>query len=195
MTQSPKIAFFDTKPYDRRSFDRVNAEFGFDITYFEERLHGETATLAAGFPMLCAFVNDVIDRTVVESLAHQGTQLVALRCAGYNNVDFKAAFGKIRVVRVPAYSPHAVAEHATALLLSLNRKTHKAYNRTREGNFNINGLLGFDLHNKTAGIIGTGQIGRCLVPILRGFGMSVLAYEISYQCQQPCVQTSAKPCC
>lgn len=177
MTQSPKIAFFDTKPYDRRSFDRVNDEFGFDISYFEERLHRGTVALAAHFPVVCAFVNDVIDRPVVNGLAQQGTRLVALRCSGYNNVDFEAAYGKLRVVRVPAYSPQAVAEHAAALLLSLNRKTHKAYYRTREGNFNINGLLGFDLHGKTVGIIGTGQIGRCLVPILRGFGMSVLAYD------------------
>ena len=172
-----KIAFFDTKPYDRSSFDSANKAFGFDITYFEERLHPGTVALAAGFPVVCAFVNDVVDSTVVEELAKHGTTLVALRCSGYNNVDFQAAYGKLHVVHVPAYSPHAVAEHAAALLLSLNRKTHKSYYRTREGNFNINGLLGFDLHGKVAGIIGTGRIGRCLVPILRGFGMEILAYD------------------
>lgn len=176
-TRRLNIAFFDTKPYDQRSFDAVNKDFGLALTYFEERLHAGTVSLAAGFDVVCAFVNDVLDCTVIETLAKGGTQLVALRCAGYNNVDFKAAFGKLHVVRVPAYSPHAVAEHAAALLLSLNRKTHKAYYRTREGNFSINGLLGFDLHGKAAGIIGTGQIGRCLVPILQGFGMCVLAYD------------------
>jgi len=178
MSTNPlRIAFFDAKPYDRRSFDDVNGVFGFEITYFEERLHPGTVALASGFPVVCVFVNDVVDRKVVEHLVANGTDLLALRCAGYNNVDFKAAYGKLHVVRVPAYSPHAVAEHAAALLLSLNRKTHKSYYRTREGNFNINGLLGFDLHGKTAGIIGTGRIGRCLVPILQGFGMEILVYD------------------
>ena len=176
-TNPPKIAFFDAKPYDRRSFDDVNRVFGFEISYFEERLHPGTVALATGYPVVCVFVNDVVDRTVIENLAEDGTGLVALRCAGYNNVDFQAAYGKLHVVHVPSYSPHAVAEHATALLLSLNRKTYKSYNRTREGNFNINGLLGFDLHGKTAGIIGTGLIGRCLVPILQGFGMEILAND------------------
>ncbi len=172
-----KIAFFDTKPYDRKSFDEVNKDFGFDITYFDAHLKPQTAELGAGFDAVCAFVNDTLNKEVIAHLAEHGVRIIGLRCAGYNNVDFKAAYGRIHVVRVPAYSPYAVAEHAVALMMALNRKTHKAYNRIRDGNFSINGLLGFDMHNKTAGIIGTGKIGRCLVSILRGFGMQVLAYD------------------
>lgn len=172
-----RIAFFDAKPYDRRSFDRVNGAFGFEITYFDTHLNAETAELTQGFDSVCAFVNDTIDRPVIEHLVDHRIRILALRCAGYNNVDFDAAFNRIHVVRVPAYSPYAVAEHAVALILSLNRKTHKAYYRGREGNFSINGLLGFDMHGKTAGVVGTGKIGRCLIRILRGFGMRVLAYD------------------
>ncbi len=173
-----KIAFFDAKPYDRRFFDHVNEEFGFDITYFDTHLNADTAELTHGFDAVCVFVNDSIDKPVIDRLVDQGIRIVALRCAGYNNVDFTAAFGRLRVVRVPAYSPFAVAEHAAALILSLNRKTHKAYYRTREGNFSINGLLGFDMHGKTAGIIGAGKIGRCLINILKGFGMDILVYDL-----------------
>ncbi|MEA3369369.1 MAG: 2-hydroxyacid dehydrogenase [Candidatus Ratteibacteria bacterium] len=172
-----KIAFFDTKPYDRKSFDEINKNFEFDITYFEAHLNQKTAELAYNFDAVCIFVNDALNKEVIGYLVEHGVQLIALRCAGYNNVDFKAAYGKIHVVRVPAYSPFAVAEHATALMLSLNRKIHKAYYRTRDGNFSINGLLGFDMHEKTAGIVGTGKIGKCLVSILKGFGMNVLAYD------------------
>lgn len=174
-----QIAFFDTKPYDRRSFDRVNEAFGFGMTYFETHLNAKTAELTQGFDAVCAFVNDTMDKTVIEHLADHGIRIIALRCAGYNNVDFDAAFKRIHVVRVPAYSPYAVAEHAAALILSLNRKIHKAYYRIREGNFSINGLLGFDMHGKTAGVVGTGKIGRCLIQILQGFGMRTLAYDPS----------------
>lgn len=173
-----RIAFFDAKPYDRESFDRANEVFGFDIAYFDTHLNMGTVELTQGFDAVCGFVNDSMDEAVIDHLAANGIQIIALRCAGYNNVDFNAAFDRIHVVRVPAYSPHAVAEHAVALILSLNRKTHKAYYRTRDGNFNINGFLGFDMYGKTAGVIGTGKIGRCLIEILRGFGMQVLAYDV-----------------
>ncbi|MBN1698063.1 MAG: 2-hydroxyacid dehydrogenase [Spirochaetales bacterium] len=171
------IAFYDAKPYDRASFDEANREFGYTIRYFDSRLTGDTVSLASGSDVVCAFVNDTIDRAVLDNLAAAGIGLVAMRCAGYNNVDLSAAYGNVHVVRVPAYSPHAVAEHAAALILSLNRKTHKAYYRTRESNFNINGLLGFDMYGKTAGVIGTGRIGRELVRILNGFGMKVFGYD------------------
>jgi len=174
---SKKIAFFDARPYDRRSFDEVNKNFGFEITYFETHLNSHTVELTAGFDTVCAFVNDTLDRPVIEHLHQHGIGLIALRCAGYNNVDFQSAFEKVHVVRVPAYSPHAVAEHAVALMLALNRKTHRAFYRTRNGNFSINGLLGFDMYGKTAGVIGTGKIGKCLIDILKGFGMRVLAYD------------------
>lgn len=174
---SPRIAFFDTKPYDKKSFNELSHRYNIDITYFEARLNAQTCDLANGFDGVCVFVNDDVTGEVVEHLAANGVKIIGLRCAGYNNVDFKTAFGKIHVARVPAYSPHAVAEHAVALMMTLNRKTHKAYLRVRDGNFSINGLLGFDMHGKTAGIIGTGKIARCLIAILRGFGMQVLAYD------------------
>ncbi len=176
--KNKKIAFFDAKPYDRKSFDIVNADFGFDINYFDAHLNVQTAELTYGFEAVCAFVNDKINKEVIDHLFEHNVKIIALRSAGYNNVDFKAAFGKIHVVRVPAYSPYAVAEHAAALILSLNRKTHRAYYRIRDGNFSINGLLGFDMNGKTAGIIGTGKIGKCLISILKGFGMGILAYDV-----------------
>jgi len=175
--KSPRIAFFDTKPYDRKFFDAADRKFGFSITYFEEHLGPGTAALTRGFDTACIFVNDVINADVMKALHKNGIRLIALRASGYNNVDFRAAFGKIHVVRVPAYSPHAVAEHAAALMLALNRKTHRAYHRTRDSNFSIQGLLGFDMFGKTAGVIGTGAIGRELIRILKGFGMHVLAYD------------------
>lgn len=174
-----KIAFFDTKNYDRRSFDsrlpRAGSEVG--IKYFEPKLSKDTLSMAQGFDAVCAFVGDDLSRDVLEGLASFGIKLVVLRCAGYNNVDLKAAFGKIHVLRVPAYSPYAVAEHALALIMTLNRKTHKAYYRTRENNFSIDGLMGSDLHGKTAGIVGTGKIGLIMIGILKGLGMHVLAYD------------------
>lgn len=174
---SRKIIFFDAKPYDRKSFDEMNRGFGFEFTYIDAHLSTQTVDLSAGFEGVCAFVNDTVDARVIDRLVKHGVGVLGLRCAGYNNVDFKAAYGKIHVVRVPAYSPYAVAEHAAALMLSLNRKTHKAYDRTREGNFSIQGLLGFDMYGKTAGVLGTGKIGRCLISILKGFGIQVLAYD------------------
>jgi D-lactate dehydrogenase len=174
----PRIAFFDAKPYDRVFFDRVNKEFGYEITYFPTRLNPDTAGLAQGFNTVCAFVNDHIEGEVIDTLDQNGIKLVALRSAGYNNVDLEKIFERIHVVRVPAYSPHAVAEHAVAMIMTLNRKTHKAYSRTRENNFQINGLLGFDMYGKTAGVIGAGKIGREVIRILRGFGMRVLAFDL-----------------
>jgi len=172
-----KIAFFDAKPYDRKSFDEVNRSFGFDITYFDAHLNVHTASLCKKFDAICIFVNDVIDKAVVKKLVKHDIKIIGLRCSGYNNVELKATNNKIQIVRVPDYSPHAVAEHAVALMLSLNRKTYKAYHRTRDGNFSINGLVGFDMYNKTAGIVGTGKIGKCLISILKGFGMKVLVFD------------------
>ncbi len=172
-----KIAFFDAKPYDRVWFDEYSKEYGYTIKYIESRLSLETVILAKGCNAVCIFVNDTIDRDVVDELGVLGIKAVLLRCAGFNNVDFEAAFKKVHVMRVPAYSPYAVAEYACALLLSVNRKTHRAYTRTRDYNFNINGLSGMDLHGKTAGVIGTGKIGRIMIDILHGFGMNVIAYD------------------
>lgn len=173
-----KIAFFDTKPYDKRSFNEVNKGFGFDIKYFRARLNPETVELTAGYDAVCAFVNDEVDKEVLEHLKKNGIDLIALRCAGYNNVDLKSAFNNVHIMRVPSYSPYSIAEHAAALILALNRKTHRAFYRTRDGNFSIDGLMGFDLHGKTAGVIGTGKIGQCLIDILKGFGMKILAYDL-----------------
>ena len=172
-----KIMFFDAKPYDRDSFNRANEAFGFEIKYINNRLTEDTVSLSAGYDAVCAFVNGEISAAVIECLHRNGTGLIALRCAGYNNVDLKAAYEKVRVVRVPAYSPYAVAEHAAALILSLNRKTYRSFIRTRDSNFALNGLLGFDLNGKTAGVIGTGRIGQVMVRILKGFGMDVLLYD------------------
>ncbi len=172
-----KIAFYDAKPYDRQSFTKQNEAYGYKIKYFDNKLNEDTAMLAKGYDAVCAFVNDDINEAVIDMLHELGVGLIAMRCAGYNNIDFKAAYGKIHVVRVPAYSPYAVAEHALALIFALNRKTHKAYTRTRENNFNINGLLGFDLRDKTVGVIGTGKIGQIFADICKGVGMKVLAYD------------------
>lgn len=170
-----KIAFFDTKPYDRIWFDRLNREF--EIVYFESRLRPESVKLAEGCKAVCAFVNDDLGAKTVRALAENGTELIALRCAGYNNVALSEAADRLRVVRVPAYSPYAVAEHAMGMILMLDRKLHKAYIRTRDFNFSLNGLIGFDLHGKTAGVIGTGKIGRTFIDICRGFGMNVIAND------------------
>ena len=174
-----KITFFGTQPYDRESFDRANASCGFEFNYHRSHLNGNNALLAQGADAVCIFVNDTADAGTIRQLAAMGVKLIALRCAGFNNVDLKAAaeYG-IPVVRVPAYSPHAVAEHAVALMLALNRKVHRAYWRTRDGNFSLHGLMGFDMYGKTAGIVGTGKIARELIRILKGFGMKVLAYDI-----------------
>lgn len=172
-----KIAFFDAKPYDMTGFDHYTEGTDLQIKYFETKLNEDTVSLAAGFDGVCVFVNDTVNEAVVNKLYELGVKVIALRCAGFNNVDTRACFGKIHVYRVPAYSPYAVAEHAMALLLSVNRKIHKAYNRTREFNFSLSGLSGFDLYGKTVGVIGTGKIGRIFADICKGFGMNVLAYD------------------
>lgn len=172
-----KIAYYDTKPYDRIWADKLAIEYGYSMKYFDSKLNADTASLARGSDAVVVFVNDKVDATVIGTLAGLGIRILALRSAGYNNVNFKAAYGKLHVVRVPAYSPYAVAEHAMALLLALNRNIHRAHNRTRDFNFSIRGLTGFDLFGKTAGIIGTGRIGRVFIDICRGFGMKVIAYD------------------
>ena len=172
-----KICFFDAKPYDIKMFDEVNKEFGFTIKYFTSKLNLDTVSLAKDSKIICAFVYDDINEDVVEKLYENGTKLIALRCAGFNNVAMLSAYKKIDVVRVPAYSPHAVAEHAVALAMSLNRKTHRAYYRTRDNNFNINGFLGFDFYGKTCGVVGSGKIGQIFAKIMSGFGMNVIAYD------------------
>ena len=171
-----RIGFFDAKPYDRRWFDKLRGD-DIEIHYFEGKLNPTTVRLAQGMDAVCVFVNDEVDEQVLDALYGYGIRLVALRCAGFNNVDFKSAFKRVSVVRVPGYSPYAVAEHAAALMLSLNRKIHRSFNRTREHNFTISGLEGFDLHGKTCGVIGTGKIGQAFIAICRGFGMEILAYD------------------
>ena len=172
-----KLAFFDTKAYDMPGFDSCAKDTGLEIKYFETRLNEDTVSLAAGYDAVCVFVNDVVNAAVVEKLHGYGVKLLVLRCAGFNNVDIAACRGKIRVFRVPAYSPHAVAEHAMALLLTINRRTHKAYIRTRDFNFSLQGFVGFDLYGKTVGVVGTGKIGRVFADICKGFGMKVVAYD------------------
>ena len=172
-----KFAFFDTKAYDRPSFDKFGKEAGVEFKYFETKLNEDTAELAHGFDGVCVFVNDTVNAEVIDILCDMGVKTVALRCAGYNNVDLKHAAGKLKVVRVPAYSPYAVAEHTMAMLLTSVRRIHKAYIRTRDFNFSLSGMTGFDLHGKTLGVIGTGRIGRVFIDICRGFGMRVLAYD------------------
>jgi D-lactate dehydrogenase len=173
-----KLAIFDTHKFDREAFDAANRRFEHQIVYFEPRLTQETASLAQGFEAVCAFVNDRVDGATLKLLKGAGVRLVALRSAGYNNADLVAAAElSIPVVRVPEYSPYAVAEHAVALVLALNRKIHRAANRVREWNFSLDGLVGFDLHGKTVGLVGFGRIGRAAAHIFRGFGCRVLAYD------------------
>lgn len=170
-----RIAFFDTKPYDRKWFDQLNQHY--HIKYYEHKLTPDSISLAQGCRAVIPFVNDTLDKTVIDGLCDAGVEMIALRCAGYNNVDRNAAAGRIAVVRVPGYSPYAVAEFTMGLLLTLNRKIHKAYFRTRDFNFSLNGLVGFDLHGRTVGVIGTGKIGQIFIRICRGFGMNVVAYD------------------
>ena len=173
-----KVAFYDAKAYDRPSFEHYGNLNDMQFIFLETKLNEVTVELAKGCSAVCVFVNDTVNKEVIDKLYEYGIRLIALRSAGYNNVDVHAAFGKIHVVHVPAYSPYAVAEHAMALLLTSVRRIHKAYNRTREFNFSLNGLAGFDLHGKTAGVIGTGKIGRIFIDICRGFGMNVIAYDL-----------------
>lgn len=172
-----KIAFFDAKSYDKASFDKYAENNGVTIKYFETKLNEDTVYLAGGYDAVCVFVNDTVNAEVIDKLEEMNVRVLALRCAGFNNVDMKYAYGKLHVLRVPAYSPYAVAEHAMALLLTSIRRIHKAYIRTKDFNFSLNNLTGFDLHGKTVGVIGTGRIGRVFIDICRGFGMKVLAYD------------------
>jgi D-lactate dehydrogenase len=186
-----KIAFFSTKPYDRKFFDIANKDFGHEITYYEGKLRRETLKLAEGYDCACVFVNDQVDASVLIALAAQGTRLVALRCAGFNNVDIISAkeLG-VNVVRVPAYSPYAVAEHTVGLMLALNRKVYWANSRVKEGNFSLDGLLGFDMRNRTVGLVGTGKIGECVANILNGFGCKIIAHD-KYQ-NKACLDLGVK---
>ena len=174
-----KIAVFSTKPYDREYLDKFNRDNKHELIYFEAPLNIDTTNLAIGFEGVCIFVNDKIDKKTIDKLSEIGIKLIDLRCAGFNNVDIGAAAKqKIKVMRVPAYSPQAVAEHAVALILTLNRKTHKAYNRVRESNFSLENLTGFNLYGKTVGVIGTGKIGAAFCQIMLGFGCKVIAYDV-----------------
>ena len=172
-----KIAFFDTKPYDKVAFEKFEGSGGIHFKFFETKLNEDTVELADGASAVCVFVNDTVNAPVIDRLYELGVKLILLRCAGFNNVDVKHAFGKIHVLRVPAYSPYAVAEHAIAMLLTSIRRIHKAYIRTRDFNFSLSGMTGFDLHGKSVGVIGTGRIGRAFIDICLGFGMRVLAYD------------------
>ena len=173
------VTFFSTQPYDKSFFDAENKMVGFNLQYLEVQLNEQTVKLAQGADAVCIFVNDQVDASVITQLVVQGVKIIALRCAGFNNVDLAAAESQhIKVVRVPAYSPYAVAEHTIAMIMTLNRKIHKAYNRVREQNFSLSGLLGFDLHGKTVGVIGTGNIGQAFCRIMKGFGCRVLAYDV-----------------
>lgn len=172
-----KFAFFDAKPYDKPAFEEYGKANNITFKFYETKLSEDTVSLTKGYDGVCVFVNDTVDKTVIDRLCENGVKLIALRCAGYNNVDIKHAYKKIHIVRVPAYSPYAVAEHAMAMLLTSVRRIHKAYIRTKDFNFSLNGLTGFDLHGKTMGVVGTGKIGRIFVDICKGFGMNVIAYD------------------
>jgi D-lactate dehydrogenase len=174
-----KVAVFNTKSYDRMFLEKANQSFHHELKFFDTPLNVETCKLGFGFEVICGFVNDCFDREVLKQLSRQGTKLIALRCAGFNNVDLSAAKDlNLTVARVPAYSPYGVAEHAVALILALNRKIYRAHNRVHDGNFSLEGLLGFEIHGKTVGILGTGKIGLAMVSIMKGFGTQVLAYDV-----------------
>lgn len=173
-----KILFYNAKPYDKIWFEPLGEQLGYKLKFRSIRLDIDSVGLAKGYDAVCAFVNDDIDKAVIDELVEMNVKGILMRCAGYNNVDLKAAEGRIKVLRVPSYSPEAVAEFAMAMLLTVNRKTHRAYVRTREFNMNINGLMGEDLYKKTAGVIGTGKIGQAMIRIFKGFGMKVLAYDV-----------------
>ena len=172
-----KIAFFDAKPYDKDSFEKYINNTEITIKYFDTKLNEDTVELANGYEGVCAFVNDDINKNVIDALCSYGIKILVMRCAGYNNVDIKYAKGKIRVARVPAYSPYSIAEHAMAMLLCSVRKIHRAYIRTKDFNFSLNGLTGFDLIGKTVGIVGTGRIGKAFLDLCKGFNMNILAYD------------------
>jgi len=173
-----KIAVFDAKPYDEDTFNKVNKDYGFELIFHKEHLDRNNVVLAGGTDAVCIFVNANVDTYVIDKLCEMGVKLIALRCAGFNNVDIAYASGKIPVVRVPNYSPHAIAEHTLALMLCLNRKVHRAFLRTRDWNFSLHGFLGFDMFGKTVGVIGTGKIGKVVIGVLKGLGMNILAYDV-----------------
>jgi D-lactate dehydrogenase len=188
-----KIIFFSTQPYDKQVFEEYN-NLGFELTFIETQLNNKTAALAAGADAVCVFVNDIVDAAVSKQLAALSIKVIALRCAGFNNVDVVAAKENgLQVCRVPAYSPEAVAEHAVAMILTLNRKTHKAYNRVREQNFSLNGLQGFNLHSRTIGVVGTGNIGQAFCKIMLGFGCKVMAFDLVANKQMEALGVSYHP--
>ena len=173
-----RIIFFDIKDYDREFFEKYGKNYNYEMSFFKSRLSLENVHLTKGYDVVCAFTNDDIGKETIDAMAENGVRLLAMRCAGFNNVSLKDIHNRFKVVRVPAYSPHAIAEYTVGLILAVNRKINKAYVRTREGNFSINGLMGVDLYGKTAGIIGTGKIGQILIKILKGFDMKVIAYDL-----------------
>ena len=176
--EKTKIIFFDIKDYDREFFEKYGKNYNYEMSFFKSRLSLENVHLTKGYDVVCAFTNDDIGKETIDAMAENGVRLLAMRCAGFNNVSLKDIHNRFKVVRVPAYSPHAIAEYTVGLILAVNRKINKAYVRTREGNFSINGLMGVDLYGKTAGIIGTGKIGQILIKILKGFDMKVIAYDL-----------------
>jgi len=176
--EKTRIIFFDIKDYDREFFEKYGKNYNFEMSFFKSKLSLENVNLTKGYDVVCAFTNDDISKGTIDAMAENGVRLLAMRCAGFNNVSLKDINERFKVVRVPAYSPHAIAEYTVGLILAVNRKINKAYVRTREGNFSINGLMGIDLYGKTAGIIGTGKIGQILIKILRGFDMKVIAYDL-----------------
>ena len=176
--EKTRIIFFDIKDYDREFFEKYGKNYNYEMSFFKSRLSLENVHLTKGYDVVCAFTNDDIGKETIDAMAENGVRLLAMRCAGFNNVSLKDIHNRFKVVRVPAYSPHAIAEYTVGLILAVNRKINKAYVRTREGNFSINGLMGVDLYGKTAGIIGTGKIGQILIKILKGFDMKVIAYDL-----------------
>ena len=176
--EKTRIIFFDIKDYDREFFEKYGKNYNYEMSFFKSRLSLENVHLTKGYDVVCAFTNDDIGKETIDAMAKNGVRLLAMRCAGFNNVSLKDIHNRFKVVRVPAYSPHAIAEYTVGLILAVNRKINKAYVRTREGNFSINGLMGVDLYGKTAGIIGTGKIGKILIKILKGFDMKVIAYDL-----------------
>ena len=176
--EKTRIIFFDIKDYDREFFEKYGKNYNYEMSFFKSRLSLENVHLTKGYDVVCAFTNDDIGKETIDAMAENGVRLLAMRCAGFNNVSLKDIHNRFKVVRVPAYSPHAIAEYTVGLILAVNRKINKAYVRTREGNFSINGLMGVDLYGKTAGIIGTGKIGQILIKILKGFDMKAIAYDL-----------------
>lgn len=175
--EAKKVLFYDIKSYDKELFKKFGKDYNIEMKFLKGKLNEESADLTKGYEIVCAFANDTINKEVIDILAENGVKLLAMRCAGYNNISLKDIQGRFKVVRVPAYSPYSIAEYTMGMILALNRKIHKAYVRTREGNFSISGLMGFDLNEKTAGIIGAGKIAQILIKILKGFGMRVIAYD------------------